>query len=78
MSAQAWTAVINAQGCTLGMAELGTAGYSPMREPEYFDSYKAASAEADRRNLAMGLTLEGALEIVIDTMRRQNLMERAG
>jgi len=69
----AWTAVIDSEGFTLGGAFRGESGYSPMREPEYFDTWERASIEADLRNESMGLTASEALDIVASSMRAQNV-----
>lgn len=66
-----YVAIVTPEGATLGAAEYGTPGYRPMRDPERFETYQAASEEANVRNELMGWTAEQALEIVCDTMRRQ-------
>ena len=69
----AWVAVIDSEGYTLGGAFRDEPGYSPMREPEYFDTWERANIEADLRNEAMGITDAEALEIVASSMRAQNI-----
>lgn len=72
--ALAWTAIVDKDGFTLGVAEYGTAGYSPVSN-DRFPTYEAASAEAHRRNTEMGLSDDQAFRIIADTMRRQFAFE---
>lgn len=69
----AWTAVIDSEGFTLGLATYGEAGYAPFKPDQRrgFNSWAEASAEAEAINTRLGLDPEDALMIQIDTMRRQ-------
>ena len=51
-------------GFTLGVADRGVAGYSPLRDPLVFGTWREAQREAEARNIAMGLTIDEAMEIV--------------
>lgn len=67
----AWVAVVDESGFSLGLAEEGTKGYSPMKEDQKitFPTYDAASEEAEARNGLLGLSNDDAAKIVFSTMR---------
>lgn len=71
MRDRAWTPVIMAEGISLGVADRGVAGYTPMREPEYFATWDIAQEDADWRNERLGLSKDEAMEIVTSSMAAQ-------
>lgn len=67
----AWVAIINLDGqYTIGLAEQGIKGYSPLDRWNHitFPSYDSACKEAAQRNNHLGLTKDQALQIIGSTM----------
>ena len=68
----AWAAIIEDNGVySLGVAERGIKGYSPLNEWNRvtFPTYDKASEEAEARNEALGLSKTEAFKIVASTMK---------
>lgn len=70
----AWVPVIDSKGFTLGLATYGEPGYAPFKpdQRQGFATWDKARTEADIRNEHIGTSLEDALEIMLDSMRRQH------
>ena len=64
----AYTAIIDADGYSIGRADVGTKGYTPVPTEGNFDTYEAATDRANAMNLEMGLEPKDAIEIVMGTM----------
>ena len=64
---RAATAVVNADGYTIGYADRGVCGYTPTTY--VFDSYEDAKACATAINAAWELSPAEVLEIVASSMR---------
>lgn len=76
MTRLAYTAIVDKNGFTLGIAEENVRGYSPDPNGERWGLYKTldeARAAADELNTRMGLTPEEAMLIVLSSMREQNI-----
>ena len=58
-------------GWILGVADLGTAGYTPLSAANFFEGYNEAADVADELNRALGLNEKTAIAIFADTMHRQ-------
>ena len=71
----AYTAIVNegkGKPFILGIAERGTAGYTP-RAQYQFDSWGEATAKAEEMNAELGVDRITAADIVVETLRNQNL-----
>jgi hypothetical protein len=66
----AYTAVVDHahRGYTIGRADAGTRGYTPMWHMGNFPTYADAMAKADELNAQLGLSKLDALKIVAGTM----------
>lgn len=64
----AFTAIVDAGGYSIGRADLGISGYSPIPSEGKFDSYDAATDRANVMNAEMGMKPEDAIKIVLATM----------
>ena len=70
---QAWVAVVDDQGFTLGLATYGEAGYAPFiaAQRRGFEPHREAWDEANAINERIfNLTPEDSLAILVDSMRR--------
>lgn len=65
----AYTAIVDQNGYTIGRADEGTRGYTPVPKEGKFPSYKAAQEHAKRMNEAAGIDATEAILIVLGTMR---------
>ena len=74
MNDRAWTPVIarGEPGFSLGVADRGIAGYTPLRETLIFATWAEAQREAAARNALLGLSRDEAMEIVTSSMAAQN------
>ena len=64
----AFTAIVDRSGFSIGLAERGVAGYTPMPKFGRFPSWEAAKSKAEQENLDLGLTPTEAFEIVASSM----------
>ncbi len=64
----AFTAIVDADGYSIGRADVGISGYSPIPSEGKFDSYDAATDRANVMNSEMGLEPKEAIKIVLATM----------
>jgi len=64
----AYTAIVTSSGYTLGRADYGTKGYSPVKGRS-FKTWDEAKAAAKEMNDKEGISEREALEIVFNTMR---------
>lgn len=65
-----YTGIVDSTGYSIGRADEGIQGYTPVPAQGRFDSYDAAQAHADKLNEARGFSKIEALRIVFTTMRR--------
>ena len=65
------------KGYIIGLAEFGTAGYTPDPREEPYSSYEAAQKRANEINEKLGLSPLDAFAIVADTIQR-SLSETKG
>lgn len=63
----AYAPIVERTGYTLGRADEGTKGYTPVPGAR-FGSYEAARKEADERNAKLGLSKREAAAIILGTM----------
>ena len=68
MSRVAFTAIVDRSGFSVGLAERGVAGYTPMPKFGRFPSWEAAKSKADEENRDLGLSPVEAFEIVASSM----------
>ncbi len=66
----AFTAITDSDGYSIGRANVGTLGYSPIPSEGKFDTYDAARERARVMNAELGIEPEEALKIVVGTIRR--------
>ena len=64
----AYTAIVDKRGCSIGRADEGIQGYTPM-SGLVFKTYDEADDHADAMNKELGLDNEEAIKIVASTMR---------
>lgn len=73
---KAFTAVVTPRGSMLGRADENIAGYTPLPFLGCFNDHREAQKQADKFNLALGLTPLEAEDIIASTMRAQNMKNR--
>ncbi len=64
----AFTAIIDRDGYSIGRADVGISGYSPIPSEGKFESYDAATDRANVMNSERGMKPEEAIKIVLGTM----------
>lgn len=64
----AFTAIVNSDGYSIGMAHEGVQGYTPMPEFGTFDTWDKAETFAREQNEGMELTPREAIRIVLTSM----------
>lgn len=64
----AFTAIIDPDGYSIGRADVGTSGYSPIPSEGKFDTYDAATDRGKVMNAELGMEPEDAIKIVLGTM----------
>ena len=74
---KAFTAVVTARGSMLGRADENIAGYTPLPALGFFTDHREAQNQADRLNLALGLSAIEAEDIIASTIRARNVNKRA-
>lgn len=67
----AYTAVVQADGFWVGVAQENIPGYAPAEHFGVFQTYSEARNKADDLNKQLGLTAKDAFDIVISTMRER-------
>lgn len=65
----AYTAIVDQSGYSIGRADEGTRGYTPLPAEGRFPCYEDAKKRAEEMNIAMGLDPKDAVLIVLGTMR---------
>lgn len=69
MSKWAYTGIVDKTGFSIGRADEGTRGYTPVPSEGRFESYEAAQKHADKLNEARGMSAREGLLIALSTMR---------
>ncbi len=64
----AFTAIIDTDGYSIGRADVGISGCSPIPSEGKFKSYGAATDRANVMNAERGMKPEEAIKIVLGTM----------
>lgn len=66
----AYTACMAKDGWIVGLAELGTRGYSPLPIHGKFESYTVCTAKCDELNKELGISMRKVHYITARTMRK--------
>ncbi len=64
----AFTAIITSDSYSIGRADVGTKGYTPIPSEGTYETYDEATDRANVMNAKLGMEPKDAIEIVLGTM----------